>query len=175
MTKENPTVVEVLEEFVADIQALGGKRGEDVAQQHITEDMLWPDIWETYQHAKQALERHHAPPPAAAPLQGGEPTDRKLSLVLAGLRLLQDTLQDDLDWGCEIGYWSKDTPPTFEEIEALCEGLNCGPLAVPGQHQLEIYMEGGCLLDVTGLPEGWTYTLHDYDDDPDSKDQEEET
>ena len=29
---------------------------------------------------------------------------------------------------------------------------------------IKIYMEGGCLLDVEGLPTNYTYELIDYDD-----------
>ena len=29
---------------------------------------------------------------------------------------------------------------------------------------IKIYMEGGCLLDVEGLPPNYTYQLIDYDD-----------
>ena len=36
---------------------------------------------------------------------------------------------------------------------------------------IKIYIEGGCLLDVTGLPPDYNYELIDYDNQEDKKDE----
>lgn len=50
-------------------------------------------------------------------------------------------------------------------VTRICKQLDS--ICVEENNTLTIYMEGGCLRDVEGLPEGWDYIVHDYDDDPD--------
>tara|TARA_R100000458_G_C8205183_1_gene194460 strand:+ start:650 stop:871 length:222 start_codon:yes stop_codon:yes gene_type:complete len=39
---------------------------------------------------------------------------------------------------------------------------------------INIIVEGGCVVDVEGLPEGWEYAITDVDDNPDAWEENEE-
>lgn len=43
---------------------------------------------------------------------------------------------------------------------ALMEAVKYMPV-----HTIDISIVGGCLDDVKGLPKGWKYNLHDYDNE----------
>jgi hypothetical protein len=39
---------------------------------------------------------------------------------------------------------------------------------------INIVVEGGCVVDVEGLPEGWEYAITDVDDNPEAWEAEDE-
>lgn len=50
------------------------------------------------------------------------------------------------------------------------EGFDCPECEPEEKGNIIITVRGGVVQDVEGLPEGWSYTLKDYDDDPDQDD-----
>lgn len=73
----------------------------------------------------------------------------------------------------------------FTNHEALCDAIQVYELATGEAYDYSIHpagpvsinrippasltieVEGGVVQDVIGLPEGWQYDIHDFDDDPD--------
>jgi len=66
-----------------------------------------------------------------------------------------------LDWGDAKVRWPDNTV-TYEDKRWL-------ELELPEKHTITIEIQGGCLIDVSGLPFGWDYELIDYDNEDDDE------
>lgn len=82
--------------------------------------------------------------------------------LLAACQMLVDAQ------GKGLAFLTEETSVVIERAVARATNLDRDdPLVTRKHHTLTIEVEGGVVQGVLGLPDGWSYEIHDYDDDLD--------